>query len=73
MKVGNMAYQQGMAEYATEITELMLQKGKATTEWKAARSINKAMRQNDQLDIFTLKPLFMMMEGLPRLLSRNLM
>ena len=68
-----MAYQQGMAEYAIEITELMLQKGKATTEWKVARSINKAMRKNDQLDIFTLKPLFMMMEGLPRLLSRNLM
>ena len=44
-KVGNMAYQQGTAEYATEITELMLQKGKGTTEWKAARSINKAMRK----------------------------
>lgn len=73
MKVGNMAYQQGMAEYATEITELMLQKGKATTEWKAARSINKAMRKNDQLDIFTLKPLFLMREGLSRLMSRNLM
>ncbi|WP_182026530.1 hypothetical protein [Vibrio rotiferianus] len=68
-----MAYQQGMAEYATEITELMLQKGKATTEWKAARSINKAMRKNDQLDIFTLKPLFLMREGLSRLMSRNLM
>ena len=40
-----MAYQQGMAEYAIEITELMLQKGKATTEWKVARSINKAMRK----------------------------
>ncbi|MFW1118253.1 hypothetical protein ACEV79_23525, partial [Vibrio parahaemolyticus] len=38
-KIGNMAYQQGTTEYATAITDLMAQKDKDTTEWKAARSI----------------------------------
>ncbi|OEA15466.1 hypothetical protein BBM55_15825 [Vibrio parahaemolyticus] len=44
-KLGNMAYQQGTTEYATAITDLMAQKDKDTTEWKAARSINKALRK----------------------------
>ncbi|HCH5750030.1 TPA: type IV secretion protein Rhs, partial [Vibrio parahaemolyticus] len=44
-KIGNMAYQQGTTEYATAITDLMAQKDKDTTEWKAARSINKALRK----------------------------
>ncbi len=37
--------QQGTTEYATAITDLMAQKDKDTTEWKAARSINKALRK----------------------------
>ncbi|ALG51793.1 Rhs family protein [Vibrio parahaemolyticus] len=44
-KIGDEAYQQGTSKYASAITDLMAQKGKDTTEWKAARSINKALRK----------------------------
>lgn len=54
--------QQGTTEYATAITDLMAQKDKDTTEWKAARSINKALRKKFLLDIFTPQQLFLMLE-----------
>ena len=43
-KIGNMAYQQGTTEYATEIVSLMDSKKYGTTEKAAANSINSAIQ-----------------------------
>ncbi|EPN4981087.1 RHS repeat-associated core domain-containing protein, partial [Vibrio alginolyticus] len=43
-KLGNMAYQQGTTEYATEIVSLMDSKKYGTTEKAAANSINSAIQ-----------------------------